>query len=221
MNTVKLLTAALITTSTLLGSPISHAGSNAGYSHDSSVGAYNPGWMSMLPDSRRFSELTIPATHDSMSFHGGDIGQTQSMSLTQQLQSGIRYLDIRCRHMNNTFKIYHGIQYQYADFRDVLSAAKAFLQVNTRETIYIMVASETTDVTPEVGNTRTFTETFAAYQSEFPGLFWGYSNGNPTLGETRGKVVLIQGWSGAQYGIYRSTFDINKDDWSQQIWQAT
>src|SRR5438874_2499396 len=66
-----------------------------GYSHDSSIGYNNSDWMGALPDQLRLSELSIPGTHDSMSFHGGDAVQTQSMPLSTQLESGIRVLDIR------------------------------------------------------------------------------------------------------------------------------
>ena len=98
----------------------------AAYSHDSDPGYRNPNWMSSLPDSRPLSQLSIPGTHDTMARYGGDIAQTQSMTLSMQLQAGVRALDIRCRHINNAFAIHHGLIYQNANFDDVLSVVRDF-----------------------------------------------------------------------------------------------
>ena len=64
------------------------------YSHDGGRQANNPNWMSVLPDNIRLSELSIPGTHESLSFYGGvgvprDILKTQSRALRFQLESGI------------------------------------------------------------------------------------------------------------------------------------
>jgi 1-phosphatidylinositol phosphodiesterase len=87
---------------------VSYAHRNPGYSHDGGRQANNPRWMTDLKDNVLLSELSIPGTHDTMSFYGGDAVQTQGMSLPNQLISGIRVLDIRCRNSRNTFPIYHG-----------------------------------------------------------------------------------------------------------------
>src|SRR5262245_27175119 len=55
-------------------------------------------WMKKLADSKKLSELTIPGTHDTCALHGGDIPKCQAWSLKDQLEAGIRFIDIRCRH---------------------------------------------------------------------------------------------------------------------------
>jgi 1-phosphatidylinositol phosphodiesterase len=120
--------------------PPAVAHSSPGYSHDSSVGGTNSDWMASLPDSARISELSIPGTHDSMAFYGGDAAQTQSMSLPTQLSSGVRVLDIRVRHMNNGFALYHGPISQNADFgRDVMTPVNTFLEQHPDETVLMRV----------------------------------------------------------------------------------
>ncbi|WII35187.1 hypothetical protein [Paenibacillus thiaminolyticus] len=70
-----------------------------GYSHDATIGYHNPNWMSLIRDDARLSELSIPGTHYSMAYRTNqpatDHVYTQSMPLNTQLNSGIRYLDIR------------------------------------------------------------------------------------------------------------------------------
>ncbi|MCB2615736.1 phosphatidylinositol-specific phospholipase C, partial [Listeria monocytogenes] len=61
-------------------------------------------WMSALPDTTNLAALSIPGTHDTMSYHGDitwtltkPLAQPQTMSLYQQLEAGIRYIDIRAK----------------------------------------------------------------------------------------------------------------------------
>ena len=67
--------------------------------------------MGERPGSLRLSDMSLPGTHDTMTFTLGDIdpvdviSKTQTMTLTRQLESGIRAFDIRARHKND--KIQH------------------------------------------------------------------------------------------------------------------
>jgi 1-phosphatidylinositol phosphodiesterase len=67
------------------------------YSHEASNGAWNPRWMSRLPDTTRLSELTLPGTHDTGAYRtpANVAAVTQTMTLRTQLDSGIRAWDIR------------------------------------------------------------------------------------------------------------------------------
>ena len=67
-----------------------------------------PDWMSKIDGSKKLSEFNIPGTHDTCSLHGGAQTETQSMHLGAQFYAGIRFIDIRCRHANDSFQIYHG-----------------------------------------------------------------------------------------------------------------
>lgn len=191
------------------------AASRQGYSHDSEIKTSNTDWMAHLPDGRRLSELSLPGTHDTMSFYGGDITQTQSMPLANQLKSGIRVLDIRCNHTKDELPIYHGIQFQYAYFSDVLATVIDFLKTHPSETVFMRIKQEGDGG----GNTETFEETFKnRYYQPNQAAFWqpptDGTGGNPVLKDLRGKIVVLQNFTAThQYGIaYPGAFSI-QDEW--------
>lgn len=107
---------------------VSNAHHHPGYYHDRRVMTHNPRWMTSLIDLVHVSELSIPGTHDTMARYGGPNGECQTLTLPDQLESGIRVLDIRCRHIGNAFAIHHGVFYQHANFDDVLKMTVDFLR---------------------------------------------------------------------------------------------
>ncbi|MFJ1137874.1 phosphatidylinositol-specific phospholipase C domain-containing protein [Bacillus cereus group sp. BfR-BA-01354] len=169
-----------------------------GFNVNQTIDYINRDWMNYIPDSLRISELSIPGTHGSMALYGGvagglgDIAINQTMNLTAQLDSGIRYFDIRCRHYFNNFSIHHGQIYQHAYFGpDVLDHMINFLHENPSETILMRVKEEYNPA----GNTRTFGQTFESFWSPNQHVFWNPTSSNPTLGEVRGRIILLQNFS--------------------------
>ena len=184
------------------------------YNHGDSIQTSHPDWMKWLPDNLNLSHVALPGTHDTMAFYGGDGAQTQSLSLTSQLNAGIRVLDIRCRHIQNVFAIHHGPVFQNAMFGDVLAAAAAFLDAHPTETILMRVKEEHD---PE-NNTRSFEDTFVSYRSQFSSHIWTPPNDKgymPNLGDVRGKIVIIQnfsdGGSNSTYGVAWSLFSMQDE----------
>jgi hypothetical protein len=169
--------------------------------------------MSSLSDDIRISELSIPGTHDTMAIDDDDgpSVQCQSMSLATQLRAGIRVLDIRCRHIEDTFAIHHAQVYLDAMFgNDVLKPVVDFLRAHPGETVLMRVKQEHD---PE-NNTRTFAETFEWYLNDvwyhdgegtaiapYGDWVWSGSSSNPRLGDVRGKIVILQNFTGGDYGI--------------------
>ena len=91
-----------------------------------SVGISN--WMSALQDNVSLSQISVPGTHDSgatVEFPSGT-AKTQNLTIAEQLSIGVRFLDIRCRHIDDSFAIHHGPVYQKLNFDDVLNAVYAF-----------------------------------------------------------------------------------------------
>lgn len=195
--------------SVVLAAP-SPAHVSPGYAHDSRVLTRHPDWMGKLRDDVRLSQLSIPGTHDTMSFYGGDKVQTQTLSLPNQLESGIRVLDIRCRNSHNKFAIYHGAVYQNAYFDDVLTAAMRFLEKHEGETVFMRVMEERA---PE-NSTWTFEETFRIRY--WNSLLWGRffwkprdRENNPTLSQVRGRIVVLRNFpAGQDFGVDYNTFNI-------------
>ncbi|MBQ8287691.1 MAG: phosphatidylinositol-specific phospholipase C [Clostridia bacterium] len=154
-------------------------------------------WMGALPDARSLAELTIPGTHDS----GADdntpfvslFSKCQDLSIADQLTSGVRFLDIRLKLQSGKLNVYHGAANQYLTFDEVRSDCKAFLAAHPDEVILMSIKQED-------DNSADFPAAIAAAINEDPGL-WFTANRIPTLGETRGKIVLVRRYGGASIGI--------------------
>lgn len=164
-------------------------------------------WMRNIADTTSLKDITIPGTHDTMSFYGGALVACQSLTLYKQYRTGIRFVDIRCRHYYNGFPIHHGVVYQHANFADVLRDSHAFLQENPTETIVMSVKDE--GHKPE-GNTESFEDTFRRHLADFD-RFW-LDSSIPMLGQVRGKIVILRRFSGS-LGIPFDRQNV-KDDWT-------
>ncbi len=123
-------------------------------------------WMASKSNLLLVSQLSIPGTHDSGALYEPVSGtaKCQNLSIADQLNAGVRFLDIRCRHINDAFAIHHGSIYQNANFNDVLNAVIGFLNSNPSETVIMSVKEEHTPS----GNTRSFEQTFDSYVAANP-----------------------------------------------------
>ena len=83
-------------------------------------------WMSGIPDNRYIYEINLPGTHDSTTansknstdnyvkffgipvYNSGKYAKTQSLTLQQQLDSGVRYLDLRFSAKQGKLLLCHG-----------------------------------------------------------------------------------------------------------------
>ncbi|MET7760990.1 phosphatidylinositol-specific phospholipase C [Streptomyces sp. NPDC005393] len=166
-------------------------------------------WLSAIADATPVQRLTLPGTHDSGARYGGPWTECQNTTIADQLNSGIRFLDIRCRAFDNAFPIHHGAFYQNLNFDDVLGACRSFLSAHPSETVLMRVKQE-------------YSEESAA---EFRRIFDTYLDGKgwrslfrldstlPTLGQARGRVVLLadsDNMPGVRYADAQ-LFDIQDD----------
>lgn len=166
-------------------------------------------WMAQLADDTPLTRLTIPGTHDSGARLGGPWVACQNTSVEAQLTGGIRFLDVRCRAIDDVFAIHHGAFYQELMFGDVLNACRAFLQAHPSETVLMRVKQEYSEVSAEE-----FRRIFGIYLDDkgYRSLF-RLDGDLPTLGSARGKVVLLadsDGLGGIRYADPR-LFDIQDD----------
>ncbi|MGW2023299.1 phosphatidylinositol-specific phospholipase C domain-containing protein [Streptomyces decoyicus] len=166
-------------------------------------------WMSGLGDATPVQRLTIPGTHDSGARKGGPWVACQNTSVDAQLNSGVRFLDVRCRAIDNVFAIHHGAFYQELMFGDVLNACRAFLTAHPSETVLMRVKQEYSEVSAEE-----FRRIFGIYLDDkgYRSLF-RLDAGLPTLGQARGRVVLLadsDGLGGVRYADPQ-LFDIQDD----------
>ncbi|CQD42573.1 phosphatidylinositol-specific phospholipase C [Yersinia mollaretii] len=158
-------------------------------------------WVGLVDESKFLSELSIPGTHDSAAYthHPISFGyvQTQRWNIREQLDSGIRFLDIRCRLIENVFTLHHGSVYLGLNFGDVLASCIKFLLDNPTEFIILSVKKEHT----EKDSTMPFHKVMSErYIKNHNNLFFT-ENKIPTIKEIIGKIVLFRRYHGGDLGI--------------------
>ncbi|KAM5172664.1 1-phosphatidylinositol phosphodiesterase-like [Mantella aurantiaca] len=150
-----------------------------------------PDWMSYLPDNLFLSSLAIPGTHDTMAFFGGSLAECQSWSLQNQFNAGVRFLDIRPRHYQDRLPIFHGVSYQRTYFDQVLKDTVTFLTQHPSETVVMRVKEEY----EPYQNTRSYYKSVAEVVSQIGEQWFLRSSRLSTLGEARGKIIILQQFS--------------------------
>jgi len=212
------LRAAAVVLAVLLSLPTTaQAHKNDGYSHDDDTHTTNWEWITWLKDDVRLSELSIPGTHDTMALHGGDLAETQKLTLNEQLKSGIRVLDIRCRLVEDVFAIHHGAKFEDVFFGDVLDGVIMFLRNHPYETVLMRVAPEYHADSGRPFDPTLYYDRFeATFHDRYwePNKVWFYkgASDNPTVKEMRGKIVVLQKfYAYNRYGLKYETFKVQDD----------
>ncbi|KIM87478.1 hypothetical protein PILCRDRAFT_63700 [Piloderma croceum F 1598] len=128
-----------------------------------------------------------------MSFYGWPISQCQSLltsnPLLFQLQSGIRALDIRLSIKDGRLISFHGIYPQRSPFTSILDTLCQFLTADEGSSECIVVSIKQEDTASPLFTSLVHSEIAAS-----PGgddIWYTESNRIPTLGEVRGKCVLV------------------------------
>ncbi|MGN1161540.1 MAG: phosphatidylinositol-specific phospholipase C domain-containing protein, partial [Candidatus Fimenecus sp.] len=154
-------------------------------------------WMSAVSSSVKLTEINMPGTHDSCTqyVNASIISRTQTLSISQQLQIGVRYFDMRFEKVENGFIAVHGAANCKVDgsvFADDLTASqviadcKAFLAANPTETVLFQLKEDDGDA-----GTSFYSSFYDYYIKSNPDI-WFIENRIPTLGEVRGKIVLLR-----------------------------
>jgi len=150
--------------------------------------------MSRLPQDTRLSALSIPGSHNAGARFEPLAGtaKCQDATLADQLAAGVRFLDLRCRHLRDGFAIYHGMADQRLTFDAALDQIAGFLKAHPGECVLASVKEEHT----AAENTRTFEATFDSYVAKAPDR-WCLETRIPTLGDARGRMVLVRRFGAA------------------------
>lgn len=150
-------------------------------------------WMSCISPSSKLNQFTIPGTHDTGTWPLSEgNAKCQSLSLEQQLNAGIRFIDIRLvqeeRNGQNDFQIWHGSSKVIGKntglwfSTDIVDVCKAFLSNHPTETIIMSVKDE-------FGSTDHFETNLLNYLDP---SFCLLGTTVPTLKEARGHIVLFR-----------------------------
>ncbi len=170
------------------------------YSDSGNIEKEHKLWLTGVPNHIKVSQLSLPGTHDSITYKSSyPFVQTQALSLTEQLKSGIRVLDIRVQVADGKFAVHHGSFYLHRMFGSVLDEVRSFLNKHKGEVVFMRISK----TGGSVGNHAKILQN---YISKHPTYFWKNSSSrikNPTVGEIRGKIVILRkdGWIPSVYGI--------------------
>ena len=153
-------------------------------------------WMAQLPDDVLVGDIIIPGTHDSATKYCelAFITKCQALSISEQLEAGYRYLDIRLGDDGEgTLELYHGFTHAKTGWlggnltlEAVLADCTAFLAAHPTETVIFCVKQEHGDVSVAEFQ-RLLDVQIAADEGA-----WLLTDTVPTLGEARGKLVLLR-----------------------------
>lgn len=186
-------------------------------------------WMKNISDDKKITAINIPGTHDSAccNIDFAFISKTQSLTVYQQLNIGVRYFDFRFKFDLSKFIANHSICYcrkKWGFWNEVLTAddivadCLEFLRNNPSETILFQLKEAQSHTGHEFYN-----EFYKRYIEKSKDA-WFLTNRIPDLGEVRGKIVLLRAVSvdadrftdencGIDFTSYPYVGTYNFDDW--------
>lgn len=154
-------------------------------------------WMSMLPDDMNLANVSIPGTHDTGTYDIEPVNfgfsKCQNMPVAQQLDFGIRYLDLRVDVAildKAVMKITHGGIPCDVKFEDVVKITNEFLRDHPKEVVIYELSAEADTVPYLIREYLNDSKT----PSEIKNRFY-LKNTVPTLREARGKIVVLRRYS--------------------------
>ncbi len=152
--------------------------------------------LSELSDDIYISEMNFAGTHDSATAYVAMESSAccQDKTVAEQLAMGVRLLDIRLSRKEGEFYLVHALADCYSDkkktkrltFGQVLSDCKSFLRDNPGETLIVSVKQDRGIMS------RGFFPKFYDKYIKGDESLWYLENSVPTLGECRGKIVLMR-----------------------------
>jgi len=159
--------------------------------------------MAGIDGGRSLTEMSIPGAHDAGARFEPLKGTTkcQNLTISELLNVGVRFLDIRCCNTGKEFSIYHGPVFQRLTFAQALTAVSDFLKTNPTETVIMSIKEENSNTG------STFKTVFNSYVAKDPKL-WYLKSSLPTLNSVRSKIVLFRRFTGSQ-GIDASNWPDN------------
>ena len=185
-----------------------------------------PCWMKYVDNCKFLDELSIPGTHDSGTCSVDNDTEPQSSQakcqqdyIPTQLLEGIRYFDIRLgkNDENGDPGIDHGACYllkkdgSFMHLSDVIGYFNTFLSENPTEALIMLVSRGNGEATNE-----SLTTAFGKVLDENPDLFYTSSR-IPTLGEVRGKIVLLRRFGLAGNSVSSHTWGLDLTQWDDKI----
>ena len=182
-----------------------------------------PCWMKYVDNNKFLDELSIPGTHDSGTCSVDNDTEPQSSQakcqqdyIPTQLLEGVRYFDIRLGKGENP-GIDHGACYllkkdgNFMHLSDVIGYFNTFLSENPTEALIMLVSRGNDEATDE-----SLTTALGKVFDENPDLFYTSSR-IPTMGEVRGRIVLLRRFGVAGNSVSSHTWGLDLTQWDDKI----
>lgn len=154
-------------------------------------------WMASLDDNTTIREVNMPGSHDTTAFHSiaNLSGQCQSLSLNDQLNLGVRFLDIRLVEDNKNLKAMHGFIDQNQSFSSISKTIESFIKKHPKEFLIMSIKEE---VDPQDAS-LTFEETLKPYLNS--DIYLKDTSLPEKVGDVRGKIILLSRYKNSTIGI--------------------
>ncbi|GAA1397857.1 hypothetical protein GCM10009599_27810 [Luteococcus peritonei] len=176
--------------------------------------------MGALSPALRLDELSLPGTHDSGATLGGRWVACQELSISRQLELGVRYLDIRLSLQRGHFRVHHNQWFQQLTLDEVLQACRDFLALHPTECVLLCLTQEyrRRDLAQLSGE-------WARVRHRFRDLLLDRRR-VPSLGRARGRVVVVTrdgGFAGlehADWSVHDDWHVASREHWQRRKWPA-
>lgn len=190
-------------------------------------------WLSLLPDNVAVRELSIPGSHDAATGNGFSglsaiaarvSGITQSLSLSDQWDTGVRAFDLRPAYKasaDGKLQIYHGTLETTVSMKAAVQTLVDKLTASPGEMAVILMRHES----DADSNSGSWAGAVADLFGEFDNYIVKFAP-NMTLGDARGKIIvlsrdnfssgkagMISGWSHSENFNDQTRASISQDGW--------
>ena len=154
-------------------------------------------WMSQLDDNVSLRNINMPGSHDTMALYSiADLaGQCQSLSLHDQLNLGVRFLDIRLKEDHDKLIAVHGFIDQKVSFETITKTIEEFIEKNPSEFIIMSVKEEADPSNSEIS----FENSLKSYLNK--DIYLKDTELPNKLGDVRGKVMLLSRYENSTIGV--------------------
>ncbi len=183
-------------------------------------------WMATIPGNVPFCQLSVPGAHDAATKGATSLAKTQSKTIADLLEAGVRGFDLRPRYNSNTqsdieldnLEIYHGSASTGVKFKDAMSTLVGFVHDNPTEGLYVRIKKENSKLLTEP---KDQSETWRISIRTCLGGYYdsgevlGRITADMTLNDCRGKLVVTADNPYGEEGSYEGIVYGGRLSWDE------
>ena len=154
-------------------------------------------WMADIDGSLTLAQFTVPGTHDSCTQYCL-LGRCQHVGIREQMNMGVRFLDIRLKNNGGKLNCYHSFINCLYSFDSVMKAVSSFLKAHPSECIIMSIKNED----EESADFESVLVNQWIDSGTYKNLFYTEDR-IPTLDEVRGRIVLLRRYTNYSQSLAR------------------